>query len=115
MLNKLQFLVVFVSTKITNPKNIHKKTTMLLEINSIPNVGRIHVGMLIHFQGNASTTVIRCGIDILHAFYTSQHSLQATGHFRLDDTRRITRHRERDRQSRQAVKVFMLLLAIVCQ
>ena len=66
--------------------------------------GRIHIGMLIHFQGNASTTVIRCGIDILHSFNTSQHSLQATGHFRLDDTRRVARHRERDRQSRQGAR-----------
>ena len=74
---------------------------------SLPHDGRhletggIHIGMLVHLKCDAPATVVRSGVNALHSLHTAQHGLQPTGHFRLDDTRRVARHGERHRQSRK--------------
>ena len=63
--------------------------------------GGIHIGMLVHLQSDATATVVRCRVDTFYSLHTAEHGLQPTGHFRLDDPRRIARHGERHRQSRK--------------
>ena len=73
----------------------------------LPNNGRhletggIHIGMLVHLQSDATATVVRCRVDTFHSLHTAEHSFQPTGHFCLNDPRRIAWHHERYRQSRQ--------------
>ena len=50
---------------------------------------------------NATATVVRCRVDTFHSLHTAEHGFQPTGHFCLNDPRRIARHHERYRQSRQ--------------